>query len=390
MTKPSPEELLKTVVTADDLRRRARGQTSTRAAVALNKEGPSFERIYIEPFFNVLGHIWAFFMMAMPAPVRRPFTQWINGKMGGYTPPAAPGLPQRIEETVRLAKELKQKTGQWPALLVLTSHPDTEGPDQWLRFELLRQGLQIADAVAEARNAGAWYPIHPRCLLAIDPYALDTVSSPVAGFYSAWMHRIYIAWDRQPSTQSWFQKHFLLRGTDYSRIAWRLLNFLKNDTPVLMVLSGGLPYNARLLYAAREFVHHLPIKRWKLHKRQAHIDLMNILMKPEGPVWPAEQGELPPETLRTVSKAMETWGLAPDQLGQALAELKEEFKLSVPYRTRLFRVLIDRLVARGKPLLLVAITHNDAAQVRIAPPVGVSSVPSDIASFARHFVTTNF
>ncbi len=389
--KAQPEDLLNTVVEADDLRRRARGQTSTRAALALKSDRLTATRAFVEPFFNVLGHLWAFVMSCMPTPVRRPFVQWINCKMGDYQPVENPDLSKRIEDTVQLAKELKQKTGRWPALLVLTSHPDTEGPHQWLRFELLRQGLQIADAMVETQNARAWYPAHPRCFLAIDPYALDTVSGAVGGFYAAWMHRIYIAWDRQSYTQSWVQRHILLRGSDYSRIAWRLLKYLKADTPVLMALGGGLPYNARLLYAAREFIHTLPVVSWKIPKRQAQIELMEILMKPQGDVWPAERGELPEASVLAVRRAMQTWGLEPGKTEAALQDLKEEFQSSVPYRERLFRVLMNRLVGRGKPLLLITISHSDAAPyVRIGTPVAMTTVPDDIAAFAQHFVTTNF
>ncbi len=391
MPKPNPEDLLSTVIEADDLRRKARGQPSTRAAVNLGRGGVSWERLVTEPFFNVLGHLWGFGMMGMPATLRRPFVQWVNIKMGKSAPSLNPELPGRIQETVQLARDLKVKTGQWPACLILTSHPDTEGPSQWLRFELMRQGLQIADAVVEARRPGAWYPDHPQCLLAIDPYALDTISAPVAGFYSSLVHRLFLAWDRQPTTQSWLQKHVLLRGTDYSHIAWRLLRSLRAETPVLMVLAGGLPYNARLLYAAREFVHHLPVKQWRLHRREAHIELMKILMKQEGGLWPPEHGELPAATLQTVAHALERWGLRSEQVPVALEELKEEFKRPVPYRTRLFRVLFNRLVARGKPLLLVTLSHGETAPyVCLSSPVAVTSVPSDPAAFARTFVTSHF
>jgi hypothetical protein len=301
----------------------------------------------------------------------------MNSILGSNAPEENADLPERIAQTVRLAKELEQKTGRWPALLVLTSHPETEGPLQWLRFELLRQGLQIADAVVEARTPGAWYRRHPRCLLAIDPFALDTVSTPVGAFYSAWMHRIYLAWDRQPSTQSW--------------MGWRLIKALKADTPVLMVLSGGLPANARLLYAAREFVHHLPLKRWALPKRQAQKELMGILMKPEGSVWPADQGEIPAEKFGAIREAFVRWGLSPSQLEPALQELQEEFRLRVPYRTRLFRVLLSRIASKGKPLILVGVSHSETApHVHLSEPVAVlpDADPAALGkSFARFFVS---
>ena len=48
-----------------------------------------------------------------------------------------------------------------------------------------------------------------------------------------------------------------------------------------MVLSGGLPYNARLLYAVREFVQRLSPVRWTVSKRRAQLELMDILARPE-------------------------------------------------------------------------------------------------------------
>ena len=367
--KVTPEDLINTVIAADDLWRKARGLPPTRAALALGRKSPPPERIFIEPIFNVLGFLWGQGMRLVPLSLRRHFIQWVNCKMGGYSPAENPELPLRIKETVQLARDIKQKTAQWPALLILTSHPDTEGPYHWLRFELLRQGLKIADAVVEAEKPGAWFPSHPQCFLAIDPFALDTISVPAGAFYGAWVHRIYVAWDRQPSTQSWIQKHLLLRNTGYDRIAWRLLRTLKADIPVLMVLPGGLPYNARLLYAAREFVQRLPVERWKVAKRRAQKELMEILMTPENDVWPADRGEIPSGKRQAVLEAFTRWGLSVEQAGPALAELVEEFKLPVPHRARLFRVLKGRLIRKGKPLLVVRIDHHETPPyVQISEP----------------------
>jgi hypothetical protein len=357
MRKVTPEDLVHTVIAADDLRRKARGYPSTRAARALGRTSPPPERIFIEPFFNVLGDLWGRGTGLLPRRLHRGFIQWINCKMGGYSPIENSELPLRIEETVTLARNIKEKTGRWPALLILTSHPDTEGPYHWLRFELLRLGLKIADALVEAEHPGVWFPSHPQCLLAIDPFALDTVSVPTGAFYAAWVHRMYMAWDRQPSTQSWIQKHLLLRNTAYDRIAWRLLRTLKADVPVLMVLSGGLPYNARLLYAAREFVQRLPIARWALSKREAQVELMKILMTPEGDTWPADAGEIPSGKQNQISEAMVRWGLSQGKAAFSLRELMEEFKPAVPHRARLFHVLEERLVKKGKPLLVIRLDH---------------------------------
>src|ERR1019366_8612705 len=161
-----------------DMRRRARALPSTRAARALQTGRPSWERLFIESFFNVLGLVWGQLMYFMPWSFRRPYVQWIMRKMSHHTPEENPFLAERVAQTLGLAEEVKSKTGQWPALLILTSHPDTEGPLEWLRFELLRQGVQIADAYTEARWPGAFFRPHPKCFLAIDPFALDTLSAP--------------------------------------------------------------------------------------------------------------------------------------------------------------------------------------------------------------------
>jgi len=383
MPKATPEDLTNTVVAADALRRQMLGQRP-----ASYKPG---QRIWIEPFFNLLGFVWSELTLLLPWRLRKPYVQWVVRKMSSHPPEDNPDLPQRTAETVRLAEDLKVQTGQWPALLVLMSHPDTEGPLEWLRFELMRQGLQVADAVVEAGSPGAWYPEHPRCLLAIDPFALDTVSPAVGGFYAAWMHRFFLAYDRQSSTQSWIQRRVFLKGSQYHLIGWKLLRLLRANAPVLMALGGGLPYNARLLYAAREFVHRLPVERWKVPKREAQIELMNILIKPEGDVWPTASGELSPKKLQAVREAQARWGFSADGQDAALKELAAEYRLPVPYRERLFRVLAGRLISRGKPLIILPMSHQDQRpHVRIGSPVQVSALPEDIPAFAERLVRTNF
>jgi hypothetical protein len=385
MPKATPEALINAVIVADDLRRRARGLESTRAAVALQTGTPSWQRVFVEPFFNVLGALWGQLMYFLPWPLRKRFVQWVNLKLSGHPALEDPKLRERAAETVRLAHLLKTKTGRWPALFVLTSHPDTEGPLEWLRFELVRQGFEIADAYTEARRPKALFRPHPKAFVAIDPFALDTVPAAAAGFYSGWMHRIYMAWDRQPSTQSWIQRHFLLRDTGYEKIVWRLLACLRSDVPVVMVLSGGLPYNARFLYAAREFVQRLSPPRWKVPKRQAQLEILNLLMKPEGNAWPADTGELPASTQQAIRSALERWGIAAEKTGALLQEFAEEFKLPVPYRARLMRVLEARFASRGKPLIVVPVSHgNTPPHVWVEPPMSIPD-SADVTAFSKLF-----
>src|SRR5690242_7055778 len=133
MPKAMPEDLINLVIAANDLRRPALGLPPTHF-------NPS-QRFLIEPIFTFLGLLVGFMTLALPWPLRKPCVQWVVQSMGGHAPENNPELPRRLSETIHLANDLKTRTGQWPAFLVLTSHPDTEGPLHWLRFEVLRQGL---------------------------------------------------------------------------------------------------------------------------------------------------------------------------------------------------------------------------------------------------------
>lgn len=396
----TPEDLVSTLVRADTLRRKHQGQP-------LSKYRPS-QRVFIEPFFNVLGLAFGAFMSALPWPLRARMVQWVNIKMAAHDPEPGPNLPQITQETVRLARDIQDKTRTWPAMLVFISHPDTMGPLQWLRFEILRQGLLIADAMAEECSPGAWYKPHPRCFLAIDPFALDTISPAVGGFYSGWMHRFYMAWDRQPSSQSFLQRHLLLRGTGYDRVIWRLLRMLRKNVAVLMALPGGLPYNARLLYAAREFINRLIPNHWPHPKRFYQQRMMEILMQSYDGVLPAAEGVISPKAETRIGELLRELGLGEGDIQRAMEELRVEFKLEVPYRQRLFRVLLKRLVERGKPLIFLGVGHaTERPYCRIAKPWAVyrdatggmtlarasiesaSALPS-IDQFGKAFVSASF
>ncbi len=388
--RTTPESLIDLIIKADAIRRRAMGMAPARYK--------PHQRRWIEPWFNVLGMLFGRAQGLVPWRWRRRLDLWMCRKMAGHAPEENPELEPRIAETVALARWLQRETSAWPATLVLTSHPETMGSLQWLRFELLRQGLQVADAVVDARlkpieeisetrpnkrDGNIRRPIlssrfsaltsrHPQCFLAIDPYALDTVTPSVGGFYAAWMHHVYMAWDRQPSTQSWIQKSILLRDSGYARVIWRLIDRLKRDIPVLMMLPGGLPHNARMLYGAREFVHRLPVSRWLFSKRDAEKRIMEILMEPVDGVRPAEGGDLPPPTEKALRQFLASCNLTAAQVNQAFEEFKIEFSLTVPYRARFFNVLNRRLVARGKPLILVAMTHGAVSpHIRVAEPWGL-------------------
>jgi len=359
----TPEDLVNLVIAADAERRRMMGMAASRYK-------PS-QRIWIEPFFNAAGTVLGAMIRATPIRLRRRILSWLCLRIGGHTPEILPEFAGDQARAVAAAERLLRLTGQRPAVLILTTHAETLGPHAWLRFELIRQGMEIGDSIVDAGRPRLGRP-HSECFLAIDPYALDTVSPIVGGLYAGMMNRLHVVWDRQPSTQSLVQRTIFLRHTGYGGIAWRLLRKLKKGVPMLRVLGGGLPQNARLLYTAREFVQRLKLPRWPRPKRAAEAELMRILMKPEGDIRPPEHGEIPPATLATVEKWLHGLGVGASEAGGLLKGLTDEFKRSVPYRVRLLSVLLSRVAKEGKPMLIVGLSHSAVSpHVRIAPPIGV-------------------
>jgi hypothetical protein len=355
-----PEDLMDVVLAADNYRRVRNGYPPCKIKRS--------RRVWIEPLFNALGWAMGQALVAMPWALRWRADQRIIGWMGARPESASPRLPDVSREIVALAARLTELTGQRPALMIFTSHPETTGDLEWLRFEVMRQGLMLANAWVEGAGKG-FYRRAPECFLAIDPFALDSVPTPVAGWYAGFMNRIYIVWDRLSGTQSTLQRNVLLRKTGYATVALRLLRRLKQAVPIVMMLPGGLPQNARLFYAAREFVGRLPVPRWPYSKRLAQKKWMEIVARPVDGVLPAENGEIPASVQAELRRLLAEWGIAERDQERQLEDFSREFRQTVPYRTRLFRFLLNRLVARGKPLMWVAVSHRDRPPfIQIASP----------------------
>ena len=395
----NPEDLVDVIIAADNLRRESLRQP-------LCQYRPS-QRIWIEPFFNLLGMLFGGWMRLLPWPWRRSADLNITLQMSKHPPVAEEQTRMRMTQVTDLAMALRRETGQWPATLILTSHPPTVGPWEWLRFEVVRHGLLLGYELTRAAHPAVMGRPTSKCFLAIDPYALDTVAPATGGFYAAWMHQIYLAYDRQVSTQSWIQRHLFLRHTGYPYIAWRLLRNLKQNVPVVMVLGGGLPQNARLLYACREFIQRMKLSLWHSPKRAVEKRWMELLMQPAGDVWMAETGALTTERENMMRSFLLELGMSTEQIPILLDDFKAEFARAVPYRARLIPVLAHRW-RRGKPLLLVPIAHAETEPlVRAGPPwalwwnahqgwqqaVGslqTTQSTASLSAFGRAFVEQNF
>src|SRR4029077_373110 len=254
-TRVTPEDLMDMVVAADVYRTQA-------ISGDISPILPPKRRPWLETLFNFFGLLLGQLYVFQPWPLRWRADNRVNLALSKNRTAEAADFKQMQDQIAGMARRLHHETGQWPATMALTSHPPTMGSLEWLRFEEVRLGLLLADSVVTTAYRPWQYHPRPECFLAIDPFALDTITTPVAGLYSGFMHRIFLVYDRQSRTQSWLQKHFFLRHTGYPYIAARLLDRLKRNIPIVRVFPGGVPHNARLLYASREFILKLPVKRW--------------------------------------------------------------------------------------------------------------------------------
>jgi len=369
------ESLVDLVIRADAFLRQKLGMPSSRFRPE--------QRVWMEPFFNGVGHLVGFSLLALPGSWRDRVHIWICGILAQHAPEAFPDQSIRQKEAIARAQALYEKTGHWPAILFLTSHPQTVGASAWLRFELLRQGLWIAKALMAAMPGRPRHS-HPQCFLAIDPFALDSVPVAVGAAYAGFMHNQYIVWDRQSSSQSWLQKKWLLKDTGHDRVAWRLLRALKRN-PVLMVIAGGLPHNARLFYAAREWAGTLHDQHGKRSKNKIRYVVMDILSQAYAGHLPGEDGHIPSEAELAIKQLLSELGYAADESERLLQILKKDFKEEIPMRLRLWKILYNRLARRGIPLLVLPITHYERQpHVRLGRFFELTS-GVDVTAFAQEF-----
>jgi len=226
--------------------------------------------------------------------------------------------------------------------------------------------------------------VHPQCFLAIDPYALDSVPVPIGALYAGFMHTQYVAWDRQSSTQSLPQRSLLLRGTDHQRVAWRLMRAMRRN-PVLMVISGGLPHNARLFYAAREWAGTLRDAHHRLSRHLIRLRVMDILSTPDNGQLPTEHGRLDPRAQQRLRDLLGGLGYDWSEQDLLLRQLADDFQNEVPARVRLWRILHARLANRGVPILAVPIAHSERSpHVRLGR-ASILTASSDPVAFAKSF-----
>jgi hypothetical protein len=111
------------------------------------------------------------------------------------------------------------------------------------------------------------------------------------------------------------------------------------------------------------------VKHWPYSKRIAQQKWMDLVRKPSQGIRPCESGDLPNEVREAMDQLLSEWGISSSEQSHWMDQFTQEWKQAVPYRERLFRFLMRRLVARGKPLLWMAIAHSQQQPyVHLATP----------------------
>ncbi len=340
------------------------------------------QRWWLEAPFVALGAVVAGVVERMPAEwALRGLDRALSALAGPAPYPfdAASPVMGRARE---LARRVEKDAGRAPALLAVVSHPPVLGDLAHLNFQLVRHAVLAARAVRGR-------PCRPRLVVAIDPFALDTVPLYEEGLYAGVMGRYHLGFDRLAIGRNPISA-WLLRRCAWSRMAHRLLALLAGGGEAGLVLAGGVPSTTRILYAVREWAGrqrrkgrckaragqslarlrqspafsafeasglataHEPERLAEAYLMGAAAGLMSDGRMPAA----AERGSLTEETARAARDCLEAFGFTPEAADSALKELAEEIARETPYRARLFQVLAGRVLARGRPLVFLPIVHH--------------------------------
>jgi hypothetical protein len=353
----------------------------------------SAQRLALELPFVLLGKAIAAAMRALPAETALA----AHGKLfGGLAAPKSYPFEAGAETLVRaldLAARLERETGKAPALIALVSHPPVLGEMAHMNFELARHALLALRAV---RGRAC----RPRAVVAIDPFALDTLPVWQEGAYAGFMGTYHLGIDRmavgrQPVTRA------CLPRTAWDRMAHRLLRLLADGGEASMVLAGGVPSTTRTLYAAREWVaearrksllrerprealrglRQVPMfeafestgphgerlrgSAWRLAEAYVMSTLAGVFVDcAEGGLSCAELGRLHGPGRKAMNEFLSAFGVEAPAIPKLLAQLDEELARETPFRRRFFKILAAR-VARSRPVVIIPVTHRVGARMGV-------------------------
>jgi hypothetical protein len=336
------------------------------------------QRHWLEPLTRGLGMFLAGVMNLVPGD----WTVAFHNKLflhlsAGKTYPFDPSA-KVVRDAAALAARFERETGKAPALLAAISHPPVMGDLAHLNFELVRHSTLF---LREVRGR----PCHPRLVVAVDPFALDTISVAEEGLYAGFMGSYHLGVDRLALGRGHIGP-WMNPTTRWDRMPLRLFRSLAEGGEIGMVLSGGVPATGRVLYGMREWSRRaraagpyradpagaLRRLRGEESFRRFESLVATAISFPPGPwrlleAWlmAVAAGLLPGETPEVAGAAALAALDAPQsERARLQAELVSDLTRETPSRRRLFRLLIGR-VSRRRPLILLPVVH------RSSPTLGV-------------------
>ncbi len=255
---------------------------------------------------------------------------------------------QNIEKAKRMHRDSPAK----PALLFVTTHPETTPEQAHLLGQMVVQGVNISKALAPSARF--------RIVQALDDFALDTLSLPVKGIYQGIINQGHIGINRMPGTKPSLVEH-LLFPSHYSKTIFRIVNALNKRETVWLALPGGVIHNSRVLYGIREFARDIfrlvPIGQRSEHRRDFEIFMVRLLSKGEKSA--SVTGIMDRNQENELTEHLKNWGIPQEKISEAVNNLKEELKGLMPFRKRLFRILYSRICRKGVPVLVIPFGHLD-------------------------------
>lgn len=388
----------------------------------------ALNRRLVEPLLNAFGMFITMLGALLGASRMMGYHDKLMGGLAGKArEPFDPKLPQ-LEETRRLMAHVEELCGTHPAVLCLMSHPPVLPESLGLNVEMARQGLLALHSLRPMKG-------HARILLAVDAYALDMLGGLEEGLYAGFMGTYHLGLDRL-AQHRYFPSRWFLRKAAWWRLPWRTSRYLAGGQSLAMVLSGGVPVTARVLYASREFL-------WRLRKSRASHphstpSSRRVLTVPAADEYYspkeiiqrlerqnedfaafARSGFVGPRLRRNAWRMMEAWivarisgvwpsgasaasssrqgsgnekkedglahgavtdvqldclhacaaamGFAETRISALLDDFREEFSRETPYRERFFLFLLHRVLSRGRPIILLPMSHQlDGASMKLS------------------------
>lgn len=344
------------------------------------------QRRVMEPPFVLLGLLISKVLEALPASVGLKFHDKL---FSGLASPKHYPFDQASPVVARAAA-LARRAGPSPSLLALVSHPPVMGDMAHLNFELVRHATL---GLAAVRGC----PCRPRLLVAVDPFALDTIPVWQEGLYAGFMGTYHLGFDRLSLARNAVSRA-LIGPSSWDRLPLRFVRLLSAGREAGMVLAGGVPATTRALYAVREWAARCRRESPDRARPAAVVARLRAL-----PGFAAFEREGPhgPGLSKSAARLAEAWAMAtlagvfgggaedcaasgrlsdvargrlvelavalghsPEKARESVASLEAELSRETPYRARFFTTIVARSLKK-RPMVILPIAHKIGSELGV-------------------------